>query len=90
MKKSLTLAAAISLALSGIANADDILDGDPGRSATQLAEVTENQADGDAPHNADQHQESGDALDDALEILEGGDDAPMTPIMEPGERVPCG
>jgi hypothetical protein len=90
MKKSLTLAVAISLALSGIANADDILDGDPGLSATQLAEVTETQADGDTPHNADQFQESGDALDEALEILEGGEDVPMTPIMEPGERVPCG
>ena len=44
----------------------------------------------EAPHNADQQDESVDNLDDPLEILEGGGDKPrLTPIIEPGERIPC-
>ncbi|MFP6759328.1 MAG: hypothetical protein VCC99_14100 [Alphaproteobacteria bacterium] len=100
MKKSLTLAAVITLALSGAAmafhypadmvNIDQILAGNPALSATQLADATKPEAEGDAPHNADRQEQSVDTLDDPLEILEGGGDKPrLTPIIEPGERIPC-
>ena len=100
MKMSLTLAAVISLALSGavmafhhpadIAEIDAVRAGNPGLSATQLADGAPPEAEGEAPHNADQQDESGVTLDDALEILEGGGDKPrLTPIIEVGERIPC-
>lgn len=98
MNKSLILAAVFSLALSGAAmavhypadlvNIDKIVAHNPALSAIQLADATE--AEAEAPHNADQQDESVDNLDDPLEILEGGGDKPrLTPIIEPGERIPC-
>ena len=100
MNKSLILAAVFSLALSGAAmavhypadlvNIDKIVAHNPALSAIQLADATEAEAEAEAPHNADQQDESVDNLDDPLEILEGGGDKPrLTPIIEPGERIPC-
>ena len=95
MKKSLILAAVLSLAVSAAATADhspadpakdgEVRAGNPGISTIQPVAGTG--TDGAAPYNVDVAQETDDTLDDALDILEGNDDGP---IMEPGERVPCG
>jgi hypothetical protein len=82
MKRSLILAAAFSVGLSGAAMAfhcpvdmgkiDTALAAGPDISAAELAEVTSLRAEGEAMHSAGKHQEAVDALGKALKILEGG------------------
>lgn len=101
MKKSLTLASVFSLALSGaamavqvpadLAKTDQILAGYPDISATQIENEPQLAADTTEPHDTEEYPESVDILDEALEILEGGGDgAPQSPIIEIGDRPPCG
>lgn len=48
---------------------DEALAGNPDLSAEQLAEVKALRAEGEAAHNAGNHQESVDQLEKAMEIL---------------------